>query len=122
MDVELLDKELSKVKGYRGSAILNHTGDCIQCNLSDFLPKEAEDRFLLYNDIFKNIHINFKKLNIEPPENIEIETSDRRVIIVCSGEEGRVHLHIIVIFDKSVSVGKILTQKVTSRLIDSLYS
>ncbi len=90
---------LKSVKGYLGGAINNYTGECLVCD-AEKLSGDLEQTSATFNDIFRDSHKISKGLKLGETEIMEIHTSKAVILMGCSGEDSRVHLHIFAILIK----------------------
>jgi len=120
MDESIMEG-LQSVKGYLGGAINNYTGECLICD-AQRLSGNLEETSATFNDIFRESHKVSKNLKLGTTKVMEIETENGRVLMGCSGEDARVHLHIFAIFsnDGNIALGKMALKKILPQAVDSL--
>ena len=120
MDESILSS-LSDVKGYLGGAINNYTGECLVCDAAK-LSGNLEETSATFNDIFRDSHTISRNLKLGATEIMEIHTEKAVVLMGCSGEDSRVHLHIFAIFsqDGNVALGKMALNKVLPKAVEML--
>lgn len=120
MDETILDG-LSSVKGYLGGAISNYTGECLVCDAAK-LSGNLEETSATFNDIFRDAHSISKNLKLGATEIMEVHTEKAVILMGCSGEESRVHLHIFAVFsaDGNVALGKMAIKKILPKAVEML--
>ncbi len=118
---ETIMEGLSSVKGYMGGAINNYTGECLVCDAAR-LSGNLEEVSATFNDIFRDSHKISQNLKLGATEIMEIYTEKAVVLMGCSGEESRVHLHIFAIFsnDGNVALGKMALKKILPKAVEML--
>lgn len=118
---ETIMESLSSVKGYLGGAISNYTGECLVCD-AQRLSGNLEETSATFNDIFRDSHKVSKNLKLGATQVMEIHTEKGKVIMACSGEDARVHLHIFAIFssDGNVALGKMAIGKILPQAVEAL--
>ena len=120
MDESIMEG-LQSVKGYLGGAINNYTGECLVCDTMR-LTGNLEEVSATFNDIFRDSHAVSNKLKLGATKIMEIHTEKSTVLMGCSGEESRVHLHIFAIFakDGNVALGKMALNKILPKAVEAL--
>ena len=120
MDESIL-ASLSDVKGYLGGAVNNYTGECLVCDAAK-LSGNLEETSATFNDIFRDSHKVSKNLKLGATEVMEIHTEKAVILMACSGEDARVHLHIFAVFssDGNVALGKMALKKVLPKAVEML--
>ncbi len=120
MDESIMEA-LSSVKGYMGGTINNYTGECLICDVAK-LSGNLEEVSATFNDIFRDAHKIATNLKLGSAEIMEIHTEKANVLMGCSGEDARVHIHIFAIFakDGNVALGKMALQKVLPEAVAML--
>jgi len=120
MDETILE-DLSSVKGYLGGAISNYTGECLVCD-AEKLTGNLEEVSSTFNDIFRDSHAVSQKLSLGATQLMEIHTEKAVIIMGCSGEDSRVHLHIFAVFksDGNVALGKMALKKILPKAVEML--
>ncbi|MEA3490672.1 MAG: hypothetical protein U9R27_02095 [Campylobacterota bacterium] len=120
MDENIMES-LQSVKGYLGGAISNYTGECLICDTYR-LSGNVEEAAATFNDIFRDSHKVSKHLQLGATKIMEIQTEQSNVLMGCSGDESRVHLHIFAIFalDGNTTLGKMAISKILPRAVESL--
>ena len=120
MDETILE-DLASVKGYLGGAINNYTGECLVCD-AQRLSGNLEETSSTFNDVFRDAHKISKNLELGKTEIMEIHTEKGKILMGCSGEDARVHLHIFAIFasDGNVALGKMALNKILPKAVESL--
>jgi predicted regulator of Ras-like GTPase activity (Roadblock/LC7/MglB family) len=120
MDESIMEG-LQSVKGYLGGAINNYTGECLVCDAQK-LSGNLEEVSATFNDIFRDSHAVSKNLKLGATHIMEIHTEKGKVLMGCSGEDERVHLHIFAIFseDGNVALGKMALDKILPQAVKAL--
>ena len=118
---ETIMESLQSIKGYLGGAINNYTGECLICD-AQRLSGNLEETSATFNDVFRDAHKISKNLKLGATQIMEINTEKGKIIMGCSGEDSRVHLHIFAIFaaDGNVALGKMALGKILPKAVDSL--
>ncbi|RLA75024.1 MAG: hypothetical protein DRG30_04860 [Epsilonproteobacteria bacterium] len=120
MDESIMES-LQSVKGYLGGAINNYTGECLICD-AQRLSGNLEETSATFNDVFRDVHKISRNLNLGATDIMEIHTEKGKIIMGCSGEDARVHLHIFAIFapDGNVALGKMALAKILPHAVEEL--
>ena len=120
MDESIMN-ELSAVKGYLGGAINNYTGECLVSDASK-ISGNLEETSATFNDIFRDSHKISKHLKLGATEIMEIHTEKAVILMGCSGEKSRVHLHMFAFFqaDGNVALGKMALKKTLPKAVEML--
>jgi len=120
MDESIMD-DLRAVKGFLGGAINNYTGECLICDTGR-LTGNLEEVSATFNDVFRDAHKISTSLKLGATEIMEIHTEKAVVLLGCSGEDARVHLHIFAIFQKdgNVALGKMALKKILPKAVEML--
>ena len=120
MDESLMER-LSSIKGYKGGAINNYTGECLVCDAHQ-LSGNLEEVSATFNDIFRDAHKVSTSLRLGRTEIMEIQTEKGKILMACSGEDARVHLHIFAIFsnDGNLALAKMAIPKVLDAAVDAI--
>ena len=120
MDESILEG-LASIKGYLGGAINNYSGECLICDAAK-LSGDLETVSATFNDIFRDAHAVSKKLKLGATDIMEIHTEKAVVLMGCSGEDARVHLHAFAVFntDGNVALGKMALKKVLPQAVEAL--
>ncbi len=114
-------ESLHNVKGYLGGSISNYTGECLICD-THRLSGNVEEASATFNDIFRDSHRVSKALKLGGTKIMEIQTEQSNVLMGCSGEGARVHLHIFAIFtlDGNMTLGKLAISKILPLAVESV--
>jgi len=120
MDESILD-DLSSIKGYLGGAINNYTGECLVCDAAK-LSGNLEETSATFNDVFRDSHKISNNLKLGATEIMEIHTEKAVILMGCSGEDARVHLHMFAVFSKdgNVALGKMALKKILPKAVEML--
>ena len=120
MDESIMES-LASIKGYMGGAINNYTGECLVCDASK-LSGNLEEVSATFNDVFRDAHKISTTLQLGATQIMEIHTEKAVILMGCSGEDARVHLHVFAIFakDGNVALGKMVLKKVLTKAVEML--
>ena len=120
MDESVMES-LASIKGYMGGAINNYTGECLVCDTGK-LSGNLEEVSATFNDVFRDAHRISNSLKLGSTEIMEIHTEKAQVLMGCSGEDARVHLHIFAIFakDGNAALGKMALNKILPKAVEML--
>lgn len=125
-NVMLEDSQLDSLKGingYKAAAIADYTGELL---ISDngTLAGDLAVSAATMNDIFRSAHKASKDLDLGVTQMMQLETTGDIVLMACSGEDARAHIHVFAIFDKegNRALAKIAMDKLVPQVVDSLTS
>ena len=120
MDESIMES-LIAIKGYMGGAINNYTGECLVCDTTK-ISGNLEEVSATFNDVFRDAHKISSSLNLGAAEIMEIHTEKTVILMACSGEDARIHLHVFAIFakDGNTALGKIAIRKVLTKAVEML--
>ena len=112
---------LKQVNGYKGAAISDYTGEVLISDVAQ-LEGDLEITSATFNDIFRSAHKASKELGLGVTQTMQIMTEDGIVIMSCSGEESRVHIHVFVILDKdgNQALAKMALKKLVPEIVEEL--
>ena len=118
---ESIMEPLIGINGYMGGAVNNYTGECLVCD-STKISGNLEEVSATFNDVFRDAHKISKSLQLGATEIMELRTEKAIILMACSGEDARVHLHIFAIFSKdgNVALGKMALDKVVRTSVEAL--
>ncbi len=118
---ESLLEDLGGISGYRASAITTNSGEVIISDTQK-LKTDLTEVTATFNDIFKNAHIVSKSIGLGQAELMEIHTDSAVALMVCSGEDARVHLHGFAIFTKdgNITLAKLMLNKILPKAVSAL--
>jgi len=122
-EVMLDDKldSLKSVNGYKGSAIADYTGEVLVSDIGS-IKGDLEMSAATFNDIFRSAHKASKDLDLGMTETMQIMTSEGIVMMACSGEDARAHIHVFAIFEKdgNQALAKMALKKLVPQIVDEL--
>ena len=122
-EVMLDDKldSLKSINGYKGAAIADYTGEILVSDTGSIKGDLAMSA-ATFNDIFRSAHKASKDLDLGLTETMQILTSDGIVMMACSGEDARVHIHVFAIFEKdgNQALAKMALKKLVPQIVDEL--
>lgn len=115
-------QELKSLNGYKASAVVDYTGAVLAY---DAVAVKAEDlaySAATFNDIFRMSHKASKDLLIGTTKTMEILTEKNIVLMACSGEESRLHIHMFLIMDKegNHTLGRMQMDRMLPKILDEL--
>ncbi len=118
---ESIMSPLQSIKGYLGGAINNYTGECLICD-AQRLSGNLEETSSTFNDVFRDAHKISRNLQLGSTQLMEIHTEKGKIVMGCSGEDARVHLHIFAIFaaDGNIALGKMALNKILPKAVEEL--
>jgi len=114
--------ELKSLNGYKASAIVDYTGDVLAYDAIGVKAEDLAYSAATFNDIFRMSHKASKDLVLGATQTMEILTQNDIVLMACSGEESRLHLHMFVILDRegNHALAKMTMNKVLPKVLDEL--
>lgn len=115
-------QELKSLNGYKASAVVDYSGAVLAY---DTVAVKAEDlaySAATFNDIFRMSHKASKDLVLGAIKTMELLTEKDIVLMACSGEESRLHLHMFLIMDKegNRALGKMQLDRMLPKILDEL--
>lgn len=120
MDESIFD-ELTGINGYLGAAISNFTGELLVSHVVK-VGGNLEEASLTFNESFRGLHAVANKLNLGNAIAMEAEMEKATVLMICSGEDARMHLHAFAIFKKdgSIALAKMQLKKILDKAVETL--
>ena len=118
---ESILEDIMKIKGYRASAISTNSGELIISDTQK-LKTDLSEVSATFNDIFVDAHTVSKQMGLGSAELMEIHTQGAVALMLCSGEEARVHLHMFAIFtlDGNITLAKMAIKKILPQAVELL--
>ncbi len=118
---ESLLEDLSRINGYRASAIMTNSGEIIISDAQE-LKTDLTEVTATFNDIFKDAHVVSKSIGLGQSELMEIQTDSAVALMVSSGEDSRIHLHGFAIFTKdgNITLAKLILNKILPKAVNIL--
>ena len=76
------------------------------------------------NDIFRTAHKATKDLHLGKTQTMSINTPESVILMACSGEDSRAHIHVFAIFakDGNHALGRMTIEKSIPKILDALES
>lgn len=120
MDESIMER-LQDISGYMGGAISNYTGECLVCDAAR-ISGNLEETSATFNDIFRKSHKVSNDLKLGKTEIMEIHTEKSIILMACSGEDERVHIHLFAVFakDGNSALGKMAIKKILPQAVEML--
>ena len=101
LDKSIFD-DLSKVNGYMGAVLSDHTGEVLVSDTNKV--KKLDETSMKFNEDFRNIHDITDILGLGHSQTMDVKADNATIIMVCSGTDARVHLHAFAILSKDGSI------------------
>lgn len=113
--------ELKKINGYKGAALADFTGEIIVSDTSG-LEGDLGMVAATLNDIFRFAHTATKDLGLGTTSLMTINAQNSSVLMECSGENERMHLHLTAIFsqDGNQALAKMTMKKILPQIVNEL--
>ena len=118
---ESILENLMSVKGYRASGITTVSGELIISDTQK-LKTDFSEVAATFNDIFKDSHAVSSAMGLGKAQLMELQTENAVVLMLCSGEDARIHLHGFAIFTKdgNITLAKMALKKMMPLAVDAL--
>ncbi len=112
---------LKKINGYKGAAISDYTGEILVSDTGS-LQGDLALSAATFNDIFRSAHQASKDLGLGVTHTMQIMTEEGIVMMACSGEESRVHIHVFAILEKdgNQALAKMALNKLVPDIVEEL--
>ena len=112
---------LKKINGYKGAAISDYTGDILTSDTGS-LKGDLALSAATFNDIFRSAHQASKDLDLGVTQTMQILTEEGIVMMACSGEASRVHIHVFVILEKdgNQALAKMALNKLVPEIVEEI--
>ena len=112
---------LKGINGYKGAAITDYTGEVLISDVNN-LKGDLELSAATFNDIFRSAHKASKDLDLGTTKTMQILTEDGIILMGCSGEDARTHIHVFVILesDGNQALAKMELNKTIPAIVDEL--
>lgn len=112
---------LKGINGYKAAAVADYTGEILMHD-SGTLKADLAFSAATMNDIFRSAHKASKDLNLGITSTMAINTKDTVVLMVCSGEDSRAHIHLFVILDRegNQALAKMTMEKLIPQIVNEL--
>jgi predicted regulator of Ras-like GTPase activity (Roadblock/LC7/MglB family) len=114
-------KTIKDMNGYLGVGIAKYTGELIFFDESD-KSINLEETAKAFNDVFRSSHALSTKLSFGQTEVMEITTATKTILMACSGEHSKLHVHMFSVFKKGgdVTLAKMLLPRVLRKAVVKL--
>lgn len=113
--------ELRTINGYMASAILDFTGETL---VTDTMSADIDLQVVgaTFNDIFRLAHAAAGKIGFSAANDMVIQTPGGVIVMMCTGVEAKVHLHLVCILakDGNQALAKITLRKIGPKAMDEL--
>ena len=118
---ESILEDIMKIKGYRAAAISTNAGELIISDTQK-LKTDLSEVSATFNDIFVDAHGVSKQMGLGAAQLMEIHTEGAVALMLCSGEDARVHLHMFAIFtlDGNITLAKMAVKKILPKAVELL--
>ena len=112
---------LKGINGYKAAAVADYTGEILMYD-SGTLKGDLAFSAATMNDIFRAAHKASKDLNLGATSIMAINTKDAVVLMACSGEDSRAHIHLFAIFDRegNQALAKMTMEKLIPQIVNEL--
>jgi predicted regulator of Ras-like GTPase activity (Roadblock/LC7/MglB family) len=119
--VEILEK-LRQIDGYKASAILDASGEIILKDKGSLVNENLDKELLTFNALFNKSKEVSKSLGLGSVTNMNLEAQEAVALMFCSGEDNRVHIHLVLILEKESNLGlaKLIANQVMEEMINKL--
>lgn len=121
MALETLLQELKGIAGLKAVGVMSYTGEMLASESVD--PGTSLDLVgATFNDIFRQSHEACGKIGLQACEENIINTPDGIIIMICSGVESAVHLHLVAILaaDGNQALFKMQAKKLLPKFVEEL--
>ena len=112
---------LKSINGYKGAAISDHTGEILMADIGT-VQGELELTAATFNDIFRSAHAASKALELGVTQTMQILTENGIIMMACSGEDARAHIHVFAILEKdgNQALAKMALNRMVPEIVDEL--
>ena len=121
MSIDALLGDLKGIKGYMASAIMSFTGEILA---SDTLKTQVDLAIVgaTFNDIFRSAHEAAGKVGFSAANEMVIQTPNGIVVMLCTGVNSSVHLHVICVLEKegNQALAKMTMEKIGPKAMNEL--
>jgi predicted regulator of Ras-like GTPase activity (Roadblock/LC7/MglB family) len=121
MNIETILGELRGIKGYKGSGIMDFTGELLSSDTTDD-NMDFELASATFNDIFRGAHEAAGKVGLQATTEMILNTPNGIIIMLCSGIRSEPHLHLITVLEKdgNQALAKMTMNKLIPKFIKEL--
>jgi len=121
MSIETILGELRGIKGYKGSGLMDFTGELLISDTTD----DSIDFALAsatFNDIFRGAHEASGKVGLQQTTEMVLSTPNGIIIMICSGVRAEPHLHLIAVLEKdgNQALAKMTMNKLVPKFLKEL--
>ncbi|SHO81606.1 hypothetical protein MNB_SV-15-153 [hydrothermal vent metagenome] len=118
---ESILENIGNVKGYIASGITTASGELIVSDTHK-LKTDFSEVAATFNDIFADSHTVAGAMGLGIAKLMELQTESAVVLMSCSGEDSRIHLHGFAIFakDGNITLAKMALKKIMPLAVDGL--
>jgi len=118
---ETLEK-LREIDGYIASAILDASGEIIFKDQGNLVKGDVDRELITLNALFNKSKEVSKSLNLGSVSTMNFEAENAIALMFCSGEDKRVHIHLVLILEKNANIGlaKLISNQVMKDMIEQL--
>ena len=112
---------LKGINGYKASAIADYTGEILISDIGNLKGDLALSAGTM-NDIFRTAHKATKDLELGITQTMTIHTPEAVILMGCSGEDARAHIHLFAVFDKdgNQALAKLAMNKLIPEVVEEL--
>ncbi|RWX45328.1 hypothetical protein H206_03079 [Candidatus Electrothrix aarhusensis] len=97
--LESILERLRGIKGYKGSGIMDFTGETIAADCLDS-SLDLASVGAVFNDVFRSAHEKAECSGLHTCNELTLKTQDAIIILCSSGAKSRVPFHLIAVLDK----------------------
>ena len=121
MSIEKVLGELRGIKGYKGSGLMDFTGELLISDTTDD-SIDFELASATFNDIFRGAHEAAGKVGLQSTTEMILNTPNGIIIMLCSGVRSEPHLHLIAVLDKdgNQALAKMTMNKLVPKFLKEL--
>lgn len=114
-------EQLKKINGYQGAAVADYTGEVLVSDAAGMTGDLGMTTATL-NDIFRSAHSATKGLSLGMTHTMQIQAENAMVLMQCSGESERMHVHLFCVFakDGNQALAKMTMNKILPEIVSEL--
>jgi len=105
--------EITKIKGYLATGIMQYTGELL-VSRSTYDQVDLGMVGATFNDIFRSAHEVCGKIGLEAARELILHTPKDIVVMLCSGVDAAAHFHMMTILSKDGNQALANMQMVTA--------
>lgn len=113
---------LRKVGGYQGSAVTDAGGEILFEDRGS-LAGDLDMAVLTFNGIFMEATKASKEIGLGQTSIITINTEKSIILMMCSGEQQRTHIHMAMVIDQeagNLGLAKLAMKQTMPKIVESL--